>query len=151
MFKAIALSIFGGNNGRGPFVKTITMARSQLTAAMKSLYFTELAEKNRLPRDFANKYGNRPEQFFIAGEELRTKYGDKVGDEIPWSAVGVYTYLKERPGLGLKQMLAGTRKFKLNLIDRSDIAALTKLASEVTGIPMLHELEADLFEEILTS
>lgn len=33
----------------------------------------------------------------------------------------------------------------------SDIAALSKLASEVMGIPMLHELEAELFEEILTS
>jgi len=28
---------------------------------------------------------------------------------------------------------------------------MSKLAAEVTGIPMLHELEADLFEEILTS
>jgi hypothetical protein len=68
-----------------------------------------------------------------------------------WSAVGVYTYLYERLGIGLKQMLAGSRKFKLDLIDRGDIALLSKLAAEVTGIPMLHELEADLFEEILTS
>ena len=33
----------------------------------------------------------------------------------------------------------------------SRVGALSKLASEVTGIPMLHELEAELFEEILTS
>jgi hypothetical protein len=116
---------------------------------MKSLYFTELAEKNRLPRDFANKYGNSPEKFFIATKELKKEYGDKIGTEIPWSAVGVYTYLSERLGLGLKQMLAGTRKFKLDLIDRSDIAALSKLASEVTGIPMLHEVEQDMLEGIL--
>ncbi|MHC1579496.1 MAG: FMN-binding glutamate synthase family protein, partial [Candidatus Alkanophagales archaeon] len=75
----------------------------------------------------------------------------KVGREIPWSAVGVYTYLSERIGVGLKQLLAGARKFRLDLIDRSDIAALTKLASEVTGIPMLHEIETELFEAILTS
>jgi len=151
MFKAIALSNFDGNHGKGPFVKSITMARSPLTAAMKALYYCELAEKGRLPRDFANKYGNSPERFFIAAEELKTRYGGKVGKEIPWSAVGVYTYLSERLGLGLKQMLAGTRKFKLDLIDRSDIASMSKLASEVTGIPMLHELEAELFEEILAS
>jgi hypothetical protein len=48
-------------------------------------------------------------------------------------------------------MLAGSRKFKLDLIDRGDIASMSKLAAEVTGIPMLHELEADLFEEILVS
>ncbi len=147
MYKAIAMSNFGN----GPFIKSITMARAPLTAAMKSLYFTELAEKGRLPRDFANKYGNKPKKFFIAAEELKTEYGSKVGNEIPWSAVGVYTYLYERLGIGLKQMLAGSRKFKLDLIDRGDIASLSKLAAEVTGIPMLHELEADLFEEILTS
>jgi len=147
MYKAIAMSNFGN----GPFIKSITMARAPLTAAMKSLYFTELAEKGRLPRDFANKYGNDPEKFFIAAEELKTEYGSKVGNEIPWSAVGGYTYLYERLGIGLKQMLAGSRKFKLDLIDRGDIASMSKLAAEVTGIPMLHELEADLFEEILTS
>jgi hypothetical protein len=145
IFKAIAMSNFGN----GPFIKSITMARSPLASAMKSLYFTELAEKNRLPRDFANKYGNRPEKFFIATEELKKEYGDKIGTEIPWSAVGVYTYLSERLGLGLKQLLAGTRKFKLDLIDRSDIATLSKLASEVTGIPMMHEVEQDMLEGIL--
>jgi hypothetical protein len=74
-YKAIAMSNFGN----GPFIKSITMARSPLTAVMKSLYFTELAEKGRLPRDFANKCGNSPEKFFIATEELKTEYGSKVG------------------------------------------------------------------------
>jgi hypothetical protein len=147
IFKAIAMSNFDGDN---PFIKSITMARSPLTAAMKSIYFTELSKENKLPRDFANKYGDRPEKFFIATEELKTKYGGKIGTGIPWSAVGVYTYLSERIGLGLKQLLAGTRKFKLDLIDRSDIATLSRLAFEVTGIPMMHEAEAELFEEILT-
>jgi len=68
MFKAIAMSNFDGDK---PFVKSITMARSPLTAAMKAQYFCELAEKGRLPRDFANKYGNSPEKFFIAAEELK--------------------------------------------------------------------------------
>ena len=49
----------------------------------------------------------------------------------------VYTYLSERLGLGLKQLLAGARKFKLDLIDRKDIASMSKLASEVTGIPTI--------------
>jgi hypothetical protein len=93
------MSNFSGNNGKGPFIKSITMARSPLTAEMKALYFCELAEQNRLPRDFANKYGNSPGKFFIAAEELKTKYGDKIGTEIP----------------------------------------------------MMHEVEAELFEEILSS
>jgi glutamate synthase domain-containing protein 2 len=146
MFKAIALSNFDGSK---PYVKSITMARSPLTAAMKACYFSDLAERGRLPRDFANKYGNSPKKFFIAADELKTKFGENLGTKIPWSAVGVYTYLSERLGLGLKQMLAGTRKFKLDLIDRTDLAALSELASEVTGIPMMHEVERDLLEDIL--
>ena len=35
--------------------------------------------------------------------------------------------------------------------NRGDIAALSKRAAEVTEMPMMHELEAELFEEILTS
>ncbi len=146
IFKAIALSNFDGGT---PFVKSITMARSPLTAAMKACYFSDLAARGRLPRDFANKYGNSPEKFFIAADELKTRYGHKLGSEIPWSAVGVYTYLSERLGLGLKQLLAGTRKFKLDLIDRNDLATLSERASEVTGIPMMHEVEENLLEGIL--
>jgi len=37
------------------------------------------------------------------------------------------------------------------LIDRGDIAALSKLTAEVTEIPTMPELEAESFEEILTS
>jgi hypothetical protein len=146
MFKALALGNFVGNR---PFVKSITMARAPITAAMKACYFAELAAKGRLPRDFANKYGNSPEKFFITTDALRAAYGDKLGNEIPWSTLGVYTYLSERLGLGLKQLLAGTRKFKLDLIDRSDLAALSELAAEVTGVPMMHEVEQDLMEGIL--
>ena len=146
MFKAIALSNFDGHK---PYVKSITMARSPLTAAMKACYFSDLAARGRLPRDFANKYGNSPDKFFIAADELKTEFGENLGTKIPWSAVGVYTYLSERLGLGLKQLLAGTRKFKLDLIDRTDLASLSELASEVTGIPMMHEVERDLLEGIL--
>lgn len=146
IFKAIAMSNFGN----GPFVKTITTGRSPLTAVMKASYFCELSEKDKLPKEFARKFGSTPEEFFILTDELKAKYGDKVGKEIPWTAVGLYTYL-ERIKDGLKQLLAGARKFRLDLIDRSDLAALNPLASEVTGIPMMHKVDRDLFTVIMGS
>ena len=146
IFKAIAMSNFGD----GPFVKTVTTGRSPLTAVMKSSYFCELAEKGKLPKSFAEKYGDTPDKFFITADELKAEYGDKIGKEIPWTAVGLYTYL-ERIKEGLKQLMAGARKFRLDLIDRSDLAALTSLASKVTGIPMIHEIDIALFEAILNS
>ncbi len=144
IFKSMAMSNFGD----GPFVKAITMARSPLTAVMKASYFMELAENNKLPRDFAERYGNSPDNFFIAASKIKSKYGNKSGG-IPYPAIGLYSYLSERIGIGLKQLLAGVRKWKLNLINRNDLAVLTERASRVTGIPTVDEVEADVFEQIL--
>ena len=144
IFKSIAMSNFGD----GPLVKAITMARAPLTATMKSSYFVELAEQGKLPRNFANLYGSEPKKFFIAAPELEKKYGEKFKD-IPWPAVGLYSYLVERMGGGLQQLMAGTRKWKLDLINRDDLVSLTERASKVTGIPTPEELESDTLEQIL--
>ncbi|MEM1538423.1 MAG: glutamate synthase-related protein [Candidatus Nezhaarchaeales archaeon] len=144
IFKAIAMSNFGG----GPMVKAVLMARAPLTAVMKSSYFVELAEKGQLPRSFVNQYGLKPEQFFLHASELKNILGDKF-KEVPWPAVGLYSYLIGRVKVGLQQLLAGVRKWKLNLIDRSDLAALTERAAKVTGIPLLEELDSEAIEKIL--
>jgi len=144
IFKAIAMSNFG----EGPFIKAVTIARSPLTAVMKSAYFEELAREDKLPNDFADKFGAEPEKFFISVPDLKQKYGNKSKD-ISLPAVGLYTYLVDRIGVGLQQLMAGARKWKLELLDRTDLAALTERASEVTGIPTIDKLEADMFEKIL--
>ena len=144
IFKSIAMSNFGD----GPFVKAITMARAPLTAAMKCTYFIELAKEGKLPKDFAELFGTEPEKMFVTVPELKQRYG-KDFERIPLAAVGVYTYLTDRIGTGLKQLMAGARKWRLDLINRSDLISLTELAREVTGIPMAHEIESELFEQIL--
>ncbi len=138
IFKAIAMSNLG--DGHGPYVKAIAMARSPLTAVMKSDYFVQLATNSGVPKHFSKLYSGRPEQFFITSTELRRTYGDAVGKEIPWPAVGLYTYFVDRLGTGLKQLLAGVRKWRLDLLDRGDLAALTERASRVTGIPTIEEM-----------
>ncbi len=45
--------------------------------------------------------------------------------------------------------MAGSRKFALKYIDQSDLAALTKEAAEVTGIPYIMDLDAELVDQIL--
>jgi hypothetical protein len=144
IFKSIAMSNFEG----GPFVKAVIMARAPLTAVMKSTYFDELAREGKLPKDFADRFGTDPEKFFISAPELKRIYGDRFKD-IPLPAVGLYTYLVDRIGVGLRQLMAGARKWKLELLDRSDLAALDERASEITGIPTIDRMEDDLFEKIL--
>lgn len=144
IFKAIAMSNFGD----GPLVKAVLMARAPLTAVMKSSYFVELAEKGQLPRSFADRYGSKPERFFVCASELKNALGERFKD-VPWPAVGLYSFLRGRIGVGLQQLLAGARKWKLDLIDRGDIAALTERAAKVTGIPLVEELDAEAVEKVL--
>ncbi len=143
--KAVALSNFGD----GPMVKSVTTGRAPLTAVMKSEYFVKLANEGRVPKSFAETYGDKPEKFFALADDFKAKFGEKLGSEIPWSAVGLYSYVY-RMSVGMKQLLAGMRKFRLDLVSRDDLAALTPLASEVTGIPMVHKIDEKLFENILS-
>ncbi|MEJ2745903.1 MAG: glutamate synthase-related protein, partial [bacterium] len=144
IFKAIAMS----NYGDGPIVKGVAMARAPITAAMKADYFTKLAEAEDLPRSFRERYGDDPAKFFITMTELKSQFGKVIGKELPWTAVGVYTYF-DRIKVGLQQLIAGCKKFRLDLIDRDDLASLTPLSRDVTKIPMIHEYDGKSFEDIL--
>ena len=145
IFKAIAMSNFGDS----PCVKAIAMARSPITAVMKASYFAELAKEGRLPRAFADVYGAKPERFFIAAPKLKSSYGEGF-KRIPLDAIGLYTYYFERLGTGLKQLMAGCRKWKLDLLGREDIASLSERAKEATGISTVDKIERDAMESILS-
>ncbi|MGB9882828.1 MAG: glutamate synthase-related protein [Methanomassiliicoccales archaeon] len=146
IFKSIAMS----NLGDGPVVKAIAMARAPLLAVMKSNYFTRLAELKKLPKNFADEYGDNPENFFIAARDIERKFPDlKLGKDIPWGAVGLYTYFVDRLGEGLKQLMAGSRKFKLQYLSRDDIVSLTEKATKVTGIETLEGMAERVIPMIL--
>lgn len=104
-------------------------------AKMKSRYFTRLAEGGKLPRSFSEQYSADPAHFFVKAAEVQRRFPDKkLGADIPWGAVGLNTYPEERIGEGLKQLMAGSGRFKLPLLGRDDIASLSDVAARVTGI-----------------
>lgn len=142
ILKAIALSNFGN----GPYVKAAVIGRAMLTAVMKAEYFAKLAREGQLPRNFAKYYGTDPEKFFTFLPEIKAKVGDL--SKITWGALGLYGYM-ERIKVGLQQLLAGLRKFKLHLVSRKDLFALTERAAKATGIPLAEESKADEIEKIL--
>jgi hypothetical protein len=144
IFKAIAMNNFGN----GPLVQAVLMARSPLTAVMKANYFKQLAEEGKLPRTFASGYGETPDKFYIAAPELKEKFGERFKG-LPWEAVGLHTYLSGRLGVGLMQLLAGARKWKLHLITRDDLMALSERAAKVTGLPLPEEADQEAVERIL--
>ena len=74
-------------------------------------------------------------------------YG-KDFDRIPPAAIGIYNYY-ERLTAGLKQFMAGERKFRLDLIDRGDIMALTREAAEISGILYVMDIDKEEVARIL--
>ncbi|MDD1771263.1 MAG: FMN-binding glutamate synthase family protein [Methanomassiliicoccales archaeon] len=145
MFKSMAMSNLGG----APAIKAIGMARSPILAAMKSGYFARLAEQGKLPKNFTDEYTGDPNNFFVMAGDLKQSYPKAtVGKDIPWGAVGVYTYF-DRVATGLKQLMAGSRKFNLANLARDDICALSEYASKVTGIETFDAMAARVMPGIL--
>ncbi|MBI0584120.1 MAG: FMN-binding glutamate synthase family protein [Methanomassiliicoccus sp.] len=137
IYKSIAMS----NLGDGPLIKAIGMARAPILAVMKSEYFARLAETHKLPKSFSDQYTHDPATFFARAPDYQARYpGLKLGKDIPWGAIGLTTYMEDRIGEGLKQLMAGSRKFKLEFLKRDDIASLSEYAAKVTGIETFDQM-----------
>ncbi len=136
IFKALALG--------APYVKAVCMGRSTLTAAMVG------KTHGRLIKD---TYGDDREyqdvmlSTFIGAEQLKERFGEDF-TRIPPSAIGIYTYY-DRLATGLRQLMAGERKFNLGLLSRDDLVSLTREATEVSGISYVMEADAEEVKRIL--
>ena len=140
IFKGLALG--------APYVKFVTMARAPLAAAMVGKTIGKRMRANDVPV-YIERFGTTPEEVFVTASELKQKFG---GDfhKIPTGALGLYTYL-ERVAQGLRQMMAGARKFSLEYISRDDIAALTEEAAKISGIRYVTEVDEEEVNKILAS
>lgn len=138
IFKAFALG--------SPYVKAVAMARSPLAAAMVGKTIGSRITDNQIPV-YVERFGNNKEEIFVTAPELKKRFGSRFED-LPTGAMGVYTYFK-RLSQGLRQMMAGERKFTLDYITRDDIASLTKEAADISGIPYITDVDKEEVEKIL--
>ncbi len=139
MYKGIALG--------APFVKMIGMARAPIAAAMVGKTLGEAIKSNQIPV-YVERFGSNIDQIFVTASYLREELGNDEFEKIPAGALGLYTYY-ERLGQGLKQLMAGARKFAIDYISRDDLASLTREASEISGIPYLMDIDKKEVETIL--
>lgn len=142
--------IFKGLAFGAPYAKAIGMARAPLTATMSSSALwrrIDIESDQRL----IDKFGREKDEIFFGATKVKSIIGDKF-NEFPAGALGVYTYYM-RVDQGLRQLMAGSRKFNLaegTRPDRNDLVALTKKASDRTGIDFIMEHDKEKAEEILT-
>jgi len=137
LFKVIAMG--------APFVKLVGMARAPLTATMVGRNVGLLLDEGNLPKHVL-KHGNDRGMVFVHYDGLQEQYAD-VG-VVPDGAVGVYEY-SQRLAQGLRQLMAGTRKFSLDNLDRGDVACLTVESADVSGLPYIMDLDDEEVDEIL--
>lgn len=137
IFKAIALA--------SPYIKAICLGRASMTAAMVGNTIGEMVKKGKVPADIA-KYGNDIEHIFILAAKLKDKYG-KDFERIPAGTIGMVTYF-DRLNAGLQQFMAGARKFSLQYISRDDLCALTREASQLSGIPYVMDGDKEEIDKI---
>lgn len=126
VFKALALG--------APYCKAVCMGRALMIPGMVGKNIQIWLKEGKIPSTVA-KYGNTKEEIFVCYEELKAKYGNEV-DTIPLGALGIYS-VTEKIRIGLQQLMAGARKWRVDLISRSDLASLTEEAAKVTGIPYI--------------
>ncbi|MFH0964526.1 MAG: glutamate synthase-related protein [Planctomycetota bacterium] len=133
IFKGLALG--------SPYVKAIGMARGPLTActASAALWYRIAHETEQA---LVERFGRTKQEVFLGSLNLLPMIGKKGIDECPAGGLGVFTYLS-RVEQGLKQIMAGARKFKMSEAkarpSREDLVALTHEAAEISGIPFTME------------
>ncbi|GAB4310078.1 MAG: FMN-binding glutamate synthase family protein [Promethearchaeota archaeon] len=154
IFKAIAMG--------APYVSCVAMARAPITAAMKAKWVGKSIQEGKVTGAMLRALGfpedKDPDSLtvretFVCADELMREFPNK---EIPPAAMGVYTYFASKLKIGLKQLLAGVRKFKLELLARSDLACISERAATVCqkwelGIPMQEDLDLELVKDEIYS
>jgi glutamate synthase domain-containing protein 2 len=138
IFKALSLG--------APYVKAVGMARSVVAAAMVGKTIGKRVTEGQIPV-YVERFGSSVDEIFVTAPELKHRFGKRYA-ELPPGAIGVYSYFA-RLSQGLRQLMAGNRKFALSYITRDDIAALTKEAADISGIPYILDVDKDEVEKIL--
>ncbi|HHW14479.1 MAG TPA: FMN-binding glutamate synthase family protein, partial [Firmicutes bacterium] len=139
VFKGLALG--------APYVKAIGVARAPLTAVLVGKTVGRMLAQGKVPPEWA-KYGDQVEQVFVAAHRLRSTLGKDFA-KVPPAAIGLVSYF-DRLAQGLRQFMCGARKFRVDLLDRDDLVALTHEAAQVTGVRYVMEADAGEVEEILS-
>ena len=141
--------IFKGLAMGAPYVKLVGMARGPIAAAMVGKTIGRAIDDGQLPV-YVERFGNTKDEIFVTASALRQEIGNDQFEQLPAGALGLFTYY-ERLAQGLRQLMAGSRKFAPEYISRDDIAALTHEAAAISGIRFIMDVDKEEVEQILSN
>ncbi|HOE16442.1 MAG TPA: FMN-binding glutamate synthase family protein [Syntrophorhabdaceae bacterium] len=140
--------IFKGLAMGAPFVKMVGMARAPIAAAMVGKTIGLSIAAQQVPV-YVERFGNTKDEIFVTASSLRKELGNEAFEKLPTGAIGLYTYY-ERLAQGLRQLMAGSRKFSLEHMSRNDLAALTREAAGISNIQYIMDVDRAEVEKILS-
>jgi len=142
VFKALAMG--------APFVKAVCMGRAMMIPGMvgKNIGLWLQQGEDALPNT-VSQFGTKAEEIFVCYETLAAKYGNDVMKDLPLGALGIYTFV-DKLKVGLQQLMAGSRNYKVSTIGRDDMMALTEEAAKVSGIPYVMDAYREEAERIIS-
>lgn len=111
-------------------VLAIGLCRASMAAAMTGKTTGEQIKNGQVPERFKS-YGATIEEIFCDLPDLRAFYGTRANG-FSTGAIGVYSYLN-KIAFGLRHFAALNRKFSLDLLDKTDLIALTSEARALMG------------------
>ncbi|MBF0550219.1 MAG: FMN-binding glutamate synthase family protein [Deltaproteobacteria bacterium] len=125
VFKCLALG--------APYCKAVCMGRALMIPGMvgKNIEQWLKGDDGGLPKTVA-RYGSTKDEIFINYARVKAQFGDEA-DTMPLGAIGIFSAV-DKIKVGLQQLMAGARKWEVNLIDRKDLCSLTEECSKITGI-----------------
>ncbi len=138
IFKVLAMG--------SPYVKAVCMGRALMIPGMVGKNIGFWMEGKDLPNT-VSRYGKTPQEIFVCYDELKEKYGKQI-NEIPLGAMGIYSF-SQKLKVGLQQLMAGSRNFRLNTLTRKDLMSLTEEAARVSGITYVMDAYREEAEELL--
>ncbi|PTD94714.1 FMN-binding glutamate synthase family protein, partial [archaeon SCG-AAA382B04] len=148
LFKALALG--------SPYVKTICMGRALMIPGFVGSNIEGALNPER--KEEVNGYwdslpgtvkgiGEKPKEIFSGWYDVQEKLGEEM-ENIPYGAIALWN-LTQKLGIGLKQFMAGARKFDLDNLRRKDLMSANKETEEITGIPHMTKANNQQAKEIL--
>lgn len=140
IFKVLAMG--------APYTKAVCIGRALMIPGMVGKNIDLWIKANDLPKTIS-KFGDTVEEIFVCYEEVKEKVGDRI-NELPLGALGIYSYAKKLQ-VGLQQLMAGARKFKIDTMTRKDVAALTEEAAKISGLPYIMDAYRQEALEIIDS
>ncbi len=140
IFKVLAMG--------APYVKALCLGRAMMIPGMVGKNIaTWLDNGQDLPKT-VKEFGSSPEEIFVCYEDLVAKYGRETVKELPLGAIGIYTFV-DKLRVGLQQLMAGSRNFRLSAISRNDLMCLTEEAAVVSGISYVMDAYREEAEAII--